>query len=126
MITFLLLLASIHLVLCNIEFSTPAKGIYTSNYITYNEQDIITKDGDSLRPDRLSLKNKKEVINSAKELMESWGLKVLIGQNVFNQNFHFAGTDEESGELNADDKETVSQENEVNVAEVSSPSQGNF
>jgi muramoyltetrapeptide carboxypeptidase len=41
------------------------------------------------------LKNKKEIIEEAKELAESWGLKVLIGEHVFNQNNHFAGTDEE-------------------------------
>ena len=31
----------------------------------------------------------------AKKLAESWGLKVFIGDHVFNQNNHFAGTDEE-------------------------------
>ncbi|MFY0629022.1 MAG: LD-carboxypeptidase [Flavobacteriaceae bacterium] len=41
------------------------------------------------------LKNKKEIIEEAKELAESWGLKVLIGEHVFNQNNHFAGTDKE-------------------------------
>ncbi len=44
------------------------------------------------------LKNKNEAINKAKELAEGWGLKVLIGKNVFNQNNHFAGTDKERGE----------------------------
>lgn len=41
------------------------------------------------------LKNKKEVIDDAKKLAESWGLHVVIGKNVFNQNNHFAGADEE-------------------------------
>lgn len=41
------------------------------------------------------LKNKKELIEEAKELAESWGLKVVIGDHVFNQNNHFAGTDKE-------------------------------
>lgn len=41
------------------------------------------------------LKNKKEIINEAKELAERWGLKVMIGEHVFNQNNHFAGTDKE-------------------------------
>lgn len=41
------------------------------------------------------LKNKQDLIQQAKELAESWGLKVLIGPHVFNQNRHFAGTDEE-------------------------------
>jgi len=41
------------------------------------------------------LKNREEVIDDAKKLAESWGLHVVIGKNVFNQNNHFAGTDEE-------------------------------
>ncbi|MFY0602486.1 MAG: LD-carboxypeptidase [Flavobacteriaceae bacterium] len=39
------------------------------------------------------LKNKKEVIEKAKKTAESWGLHVVVGSNVFNQNNHFAGTD---------------------------------
>lgn len=39
------------------------------------------------------LNNKQDLIEKAKELAESWGLKVMIGHNVFNQNNHFAGTD---------------------------------
>ena len=39
--------------------------------------------------------NKEEMIGKAKELAESWGLKVLIGEHVFSQNDHFAGTDQE-------------------------------
>ncbi len=38
---------------------------------------------------------REEIIDKAKELAESWGLKVFIGDHVFNQNNHFAGTDEE-------------------------------
>ncbi|MBL4604628.1 MAG: LD-carboxypeptidase [Flavobacteriaceae bacterium] len=41
------------------------------------------------------LKNKKNSIEKAKKLAESWGLKVLIGEHVFRQNNHFAGTDKE-------------------------------
>ncbi len=41
------------------------------------------------------LKNRKHVIDKAKELAESWGLKVVYGKHLFNQNDHFAGTDEE-------------------------------
>jgi muramoyltetrapeptide carboxypeptidase len=41
------------------------------------------------------LKNKEETIQKAKELAESWGLKVVLGNNLFNQNNHFSGTDEE-------------------------------
>lgn len=41
------------------------------------------------------LKNREEIIEKAKTLMISWGLNVVIGKNVFKQNNHFAGTDEE-------------------------------
>ncbi len=41
------------------------------------------------------LKNKQDIINDAKKLAESWGLHVLIGEHVFNQNNHFAGKDKE-------------------------------
>lgn len=41
------------------------------------------------------LKDREETIEKAKLLAESWGLKVVFGQNLFNQNNHFAGTDEE-------------------------------
>ena len=39
--------------------------------------------------------NRNEIIDEAQKLAESWGLKVFIGDHVFNQNNHFAGTDEE-------------------------------
>lgn len=38
---------------------------------------------------------KKPAIESAKKLAESWGLKVVYGTNLFSQDNHFAGTDEE-------------------------------
>ncbi len=41
------------------------------------------------------LKNRKHVIDRAKKLAESWGLKVVIGKHVFTQANHFAGTDEQ-------------------------------
>lgn len=41
------------------------------------------------------LKNRQATIDKAKQLAESWGLKVVVGKNVFKQNNHFAGTDEE-------------------------------
>ena len=39
------------------------------------------------------LRGRKATIDKAKKLAESWGLKVVIGKNVFKQNNHFAGTD---------------------------------
>lgn len=41
------------------------------------------------------LKNQKEIIDKAKFLIESWGLHIVYGKNMFNQNNHFAGTDKE-------------------------------
>ena len=41
------------------------------------------------------LKNREGTIQKAIELAESWGLYVILGNNVFNQNNHFAGTDAE-------------------------------
>ncbi|AUC17114.1 LD-carboxypeptidase [Tenacibaculum sp. SZ-18] len=41
------------------------------------------------------LKNRIHVIDKAKQLAESWGLKVAIGKHVFTQANHFAGTDEQ-------------------------------
>jgi muramoyltetrapeptide carboxypeptidase len=41
------------------------------------------------------LKGRKATIEKAKKLAESWGLQVVLGKNIFNQNNHFAGTDEE-------------------------------
>jgi muramoyltetrapeptide carboxypeptidase len=41
------------------------------------------------------LKNREDTIQKAKELAENWGLKVVLGANLFNQNNHFAGTDAE-------------------------------
>ncbi|QNM87116.1 LD-carboxypeptidase [Polaribacter pectinis] len=39
------------------------------------------------------LKNRQATITKAKKLGESWGLKVVLGKNMFNQNNHFSGTD---------------------------------
>ncbi len=41
------------------------------------------------------LKNRKHIIDKAKALAEGWGLKVIYGKHMFNQNNHFAGTDAE-------------------------------
>ncbi|WBX73513.1 LD-carboxypeptidase [Tenacibaculum pacificus] len=41
------------------------------------------------------LKNRKHIIDKAKKLAESWGLKVVYGKHMFNQSHHFAGTDEQ-------------------------------
>jgi len=41
------------------------------------------------------LKKREKTIQKAKSLAESWGLVVVLGANVFNQNNHFSGTDKE-------------------------------
>lgn len=41
------------------------------------------------------LSNRQFVIDKAKKLAESWGLVVIYGENMFNDDNHFAGTDEE-------------------------------
>lgn len=41
------------------------------------------------------LKNKEKAIAKAKKTAENWGLHVIVGTHVFNQEHHFAGTDAE-------------------------------
>lgn len=41
------------------------------------------------------LKNKTDEVGRSKALLESWGLKVVIGKHVFSKHGHFAGTDDE-------------------------------
>lgn len=41
------------------------------------------------------LKNREREVQQAESLLKSWGLHVVIGQHVFNNANHFAGTDEE-------------------------------
>ena len=41
------------------------------------------------------LKHRTDEIEKAKKLLESWGLNTIVGKNVFNQAYHFAGSDEE-------------------------------
>ncbi|OIQ23359.1 MAG: LD-carboxypeptidase [Lacinutrix sp. MedPE-SW] len=41
------------------------------------------------------LKNRNDEVARAKKLLESWNLNVVIGDNVFKKDNHFAGTDAE-------------------------------
>ena len=53
------------------------------------------------------LKNYNGYMLKAKELLKSWELEVVIGENVFNDNGHFAGTDNQRSadfQLALDDK----------------------
>jgi muramoyltetrapeptide carboxypeptidase len=56
------------------------------------------------------LKERTGEIEQAVALLNSWGLKVVIGKHVFNQDNHFAGTDDERCEdfQNALDDPTIS------------------
>lgn len=40
------------------------------------------------------LKNRKAEVNRAIALLKSWGLHAVVGDHVFAQDYHFAGTDE--------------------------------
>ena len=44
------------------------------------------------------LNNREKEINQAKNLLKSWGLHVVVGENVFKKANHFAGTDAERAE----------------------------
>lgn len=76
-----------------------------------NKNDSIKKSMDLKQPDYLKkgdtiaivapagiLKNKKDIIDKAQKLLESWGLYVVLGKHVFAQNHHFAGTDVQRAE----------------------------
>ncbi|WP_353777277.1 LD-carboxypeptidase [Winogradskyella sp. 3972H.M.0a.05] len=54
--------------------------------------------------------NREDEVDQAKALLKSWGLNVVVGQHVFKQNNHFAGTDDERCEdlQNAMDDTTIS------------------
>lgn len=68
--------------------------------ISVQEMKLITPDylqkGDSIAivaPAGILI-GKREAIDQAKKLAEGWGLKVVIGEHVFDRNNHFAGSDE--------------------------------
>jgi len=44
------------------------------------------------------LNNRTKEVNQAKDLLKSWGLNVIVGENVFKKANHFAGTDAERAE----------------------------
>lgn len=78
--------------------------IFSINFQLFSQDTLVTppylKKGDTiaiLAPAGI-LKGRTETIQKAKELAESWGLNVVLGKNLFNQNNHFAGTDEERAE----------------------------
>lgn len=58
-------------------------------YLKKGDTIIILAPAGILKPSR------KAVIIEAKQLAESWGLKVVLSKNIFNNGNHFAGTDKE-------------------------------
>lgn len=75
--------------------------VFLTLFLSVDAQNLITprylKKGDTIAivaPAGI-LKDKVETIDNAKKLAESWGLHVVLGKNLFNQNNHFAGTDNE-------------------------------
>lgn len=53
------------------------------------------KKGDTIGIVAPARKIEKKEIEASIGVFEKWGLKVVLGKNIFNQNFQFAGTDRE-------------------------------
>lgn len=73
-----------------------------ANTIIFSQEKLISppylQKGDTIAivaPAGILKPSRKETVLKAKELAESWGLHVVLGDNMFNQNNHFAGSDEE-------------------------------
>ena len=45
------------------------------------------------------LNNRNDEVARAKKLLESWQLKVVVGEHVFSKDNHFAGTDQERAKI---------------------------
>ena len=86
-----------------------SSSIYAQNSISYKSENTMTKKlvqppylkaGDSVAivaPSGILL-NRETEIRIARDLLESWGLKVTVSNHVFNKANHFAGTDYERSE----------------------------
>ena len=61
--------------------------LITPPYLQKGDSIVILAPAGILRPSR------KEVVLKAKKMAESWGLNVVLSNNIFNQNNHFSGTD---------------------------------
>ena len=61
----------------------------TPPYLQKGDTIVILAPAGILKPSR------KAVILQAKQLAESWGLQVVLGENMFNNGNHFAGSDDE-------------------------------
>ncbi|WP_405564107.1 LD-carboxypeptidase [Polaribacter sp. Asnod6-C07] len=81
-IVFLLLLMVFSSTIAQEKLATPP-------YLKTGDTIAIVAPAGILKPGR------KAVVLQAKKLAESWGLKVVLGKNMFNQGNHFSGTDDE-------------------------------
>ena len=80
----------VFLVLLMVFSSTIAQEkLVTPPYLKKGDSIVILAPAGILKP------NRKAVVLQAKKLAESWGLKVVLGKNMFNQNHHFSATDDE-------------------------------
>ena len=61
--------------------------LITPPYLQKGDSIVILAPAGILRPSR------KEVVLKSKKMLESWGLNVVLSNNIFNQNNHFSGTD---------------------------------
>lgn len=72
-----------------ISSSFSQEKMITPPYLQQGDTIAIVAPAGILKPSR------KNVVLQGKKLAESWGLHVVLGENLFNQANHFAGTDEE-------------------------------
>lgn len=92
----------LNLSLCCIVFLSQPEKLSTQNHTKYKyatdlKQPPFLKQGDTVAivaPAGI-LKNREGEINKAKVLLKRWGLRTVVGKHVFNQENHFAGTDDE-------------------------------
>ena len=79
---FLVLMMPLSLINAQEKLKTPA-------YLQKGDSIVILAPAGILKPSR------KAVVLEAKKLAENWGLKVVLGKNIFKQGYHFAGSDDE-------------------------------
>lgn len=87
--------------LCCLLIFSGKEDIYAQEFITKKLKTLIQppylKAGDTVAivaPSGI-LKNRQKEVNEAIDLLKSWGLHAIIGEHVYSQDNHFAGTDDE-------------------------------
>lgn len=93
-------LKRIFICLLCLVFSTKTSGVRAQNKTTSKMQTKLIrppylKKGDTVAIVAPSgvLKNRNSEVERSKELLEGWGLHVVVGKHVFSKHGHFAGTD---------------------------------